>query len=158
MIHIMGLFSTKIYLPVPSRKVRERKVVEEPQGSERGRRHDLQIFGVASNKEQHARPDVRRVPPGHWHVLQCREIFVLSIKHIWSQRWKVYSLRSAPRRHGRQDSHTVNNHGMPFSPVLQERWKNYNKLREQGVAIQTRIPLADGEETEKEGHSEKGVG
>ena len=41
-------------LPVPIENAQEEKALAEPQGSERGRRRDLQIFRVASSEEQFA--------------------------------------------------------------------------------------------------------
>ena len=49
----------------------------------------------------------------------------------------------------------MNYRGMAFSPVLRGQWNNYNRLQEQGLTIQTRIPLADGEVTIHPNYGEK---
>ena len=46
-----------------------------------------------------------------------------------------------------QDLLLMSYHGMHFSPILRTQWENYNRLKSQGLSIQTRIPLADGEAT-----------
>ena len=46
-----------------------------------------------------------------------------------------------------QDLLLMNYHGMNFSPILRTQRENYNRLKSQGLTIQTRIPLADGEAT-----------
>ena len=46
-----------------------------------------------------------------------------------------------------QDLLLMNYHGLPFSPVLQDQWNNYNRLKEQRMTIQIRTPLVDGEAT-----------
>ena len=46
-----------------------------------------------------------------------------------------------------KDSLLMNYHGMHFSPILRTQWENYNRLNSQGLTVQTRIPLADGEAT-----------
>ena len=54
-----------------------------------------------------------------------------------------------------QDLLLMNYHGMKFSPVPRLRWQNYNRLKAQGLTMQTRIPLADGKVTIQPCYGEK---
>lgn len=46
-----------------------------------------------------------------------------------------------------QDLLLMQYHGMKFKPMQQEQFNNYTKMKQQGISIQTRIPLTDGSAT-----------